>query len=137
MITLAEYFGPWRGHKDVTDEVIDHANDLVLRVNNLMSLALADGVQFPYNSVTGTQISGNKYGGFRPQECTQGTPLSAHKTGQAVDLYDPDNWIDLWCFKNEDRLKRCGIYLEHPDCTRGWSHWGTRAPKSGHVVYWP
>lgn len=137
MISVSDYFGPFVTHKDATPARHMNASKLLTSVNSLMLIAESEGVVFRTNPKTRSQISGEKYGGFRPQDCPIGAPLSSHKTGEGADLYDPENEIDDWCMANLDKLEACGIYIEHPDATPGWSHWTTRAPKSGNRVFRP
>ena len=140
MITLAEYFGPWKNHPDVTMQVDENAKSLMAACEKLEIFAVADGVEFPINPVTESGVSGEQYGGFRPQSCPQGAPHSAHKEGLAVDRYDPEGRIDAWCMGHSGvggLLEQCGIYIEHPDTTPHWSHWTIRAPGSGHRVFYP
>jgi len=137
MITLEQYFGRWINHPDATPERKANAAHLLSCVSNLEQFAVLDGVVFPENPCTECGVSGNTFGGFRPQGCPQGAPHSSHKEGMAVDRYDPKGAIDAWCMANIDKLEACGIYIEHPDSTKGWSHWTTRAPKSGHWVFLP
>ena len=137
MITLTEYVGPWVDSPDLTLERHDNAERLLDACADLESLAVADGVMFPNNPVTGDGVSGNTYGGFRPQDCPHGAPHSSHKEGLAVDRYDPTGAIDAWCMTHLDKLEACGIYIEHPDATRTWSHWTIKAPGSGHRVFYP
>lgn len=137
MITLEQYVGPHAESPDWTAVVIERAKQLLEACTKLEFLALQDGVKFPINPVTKSGVSGQTLGGFRPQDCPIGAPTSAHKAGMAVDRYDPDGLIDKWCFEHQDRLEQCGIYLEHPEATKGWSHWSTRKPASGHIVFYP
>lgn len=137
MITFSDYMGRWLGHPDVTPERVDNAEKLLDACSDLEVFARQDGVEFPLNPITGTPISGVQFGGFRPQSCTVGAKKSAHKDGMAVDRYDPDDKIDAWCMANLRRLEWCGIYLEHPDDTPGWSHWSTKRPGSGNRVFHP
>ena len=137
MITLTQYVGI---HKDSPDWTIGrqiNAQRLLAACLLLENDALADGVAFPVNPKTGTQVSGETFGGFRPQNCPIGATNSSHKEGLAVDRYDPDNKIDAWCMEHQDKLKERGIYIEHPDSTPHWSHWTIRAPGSGHTVFYP
>lgn len=137
MINFAQYFGGWIDSPDATTERKQNAETLLLAVAKLQSMAEADGVDFPINPNTETQVSGNTYGGFRPQSCCQGSAHSAHKEGMAVDFYDPHGYIDEWCMLNLDKLEECELYLENPDSTKGWCHLGTRRPASGKRVYFP
>ena len=114
-----------------------NAERLLDAVGRLETMASADGVEFPDNPVTGSGGSGATYGGFRPQDCTQGALHSSHKEALAVDRFDPKDKIDEWCMKNLDAVRACGIYIEHPSATQGWSHWTVRAPRSGKTVFMP
>lgn len=137
MITLDQYAGKWATHRDWTPERMDNAERLLEACSRLETLAVQDGVEFPDNPVTRNGISGATFGGFRPQDCPIGAPNSSHKEGLAVDRYDPDGEIDTWCLAHQGALAECGIYIEAPSKTRGWSHWTIRAPKSGRTVFLP
>lgn len=148
MISFSEYFGPWENHKDATDERKANAIRLLTACSCLERMALLDGVEFPEHSrsLSGlhwydtSDISGQGYGGFRPQDCPQGAQHSSHKEGLAVDRYDPHGDIDRWCLMNSEvggKLEQCGIYIEHPGSTVGWSHWTVRRPGSGNRVFLP
>lgn len=137
MITLTDYFA---GYKDggYTKEHVDNAQRLLAMVNALLLTAHdGGGVNLPTNPATNTLVSGEKNGGWRPQSCPIGAPNSAHKVGQAVDVYDPAGDLDTWCMDNLDKLENVGLYLEDPGSTRGWSHLSTRAPHSGNRVFFP
>ena len=137
MISKSDYLGQWLDSPDITPQVHVNIGRLLTACNKLEAMALQDGVKFPTNPKTKSQVSGEVYGGFRPQNCTIGAPQSAHKTGEAVDRYDPDGKIDEWCSMHVPLLRTCGIYLEHPDDTPNWSHWGIRPPKSGNTIFKP
>jgi len=95
------------------------------------------GIRFPDNPKTKSGISGETFGGFRPQDCPIGAPTSRHKQGQAVDRYDPGDLIDAWCMAHQDRLAAYGIWLESPTATPGWSHWQCVGVPSGNRVFFP
>ena len=137
LLSLDQYFGPWRNHPDASKPRRENALRLLTAVEKLAALAVADGVVFRANPKTGSIVSGLQYGGFRPQCCSQGAPNSSHKEGLAIDLYDPIGVIDDWCSRNLDKLEACGIYMEHWSATSGWSHWTIRAPKSGRRAFFP
>jgi len=137
MITIEQYAGVHAACDDWTPERQRNAAVLLGRVNALIAEMQADGVDFPTNPATGSLVSGQTFGGFRPQSCKQGASNSAHKEGQAVDLYDPEGLIDAWLLANTDALKRHDLYIEHPSATNGWSHWGTRKPGSGNRIFYP
>ena len=137
LLTLDQYFGPWRNHPDATKLRRENAVRLLWSVDHLAAIAAADGVVFKPNPKTGSIVSGQQYGGFRPQSCCEGAQNSSHKEGLAVDLYDPIGIVDAWCMRNFDHLEACGIYIEHPTATVGWSHWTIRAPGSGRRAFYP
>lgn len=137
MITYEQYVGPWASSPDLTSERKANAVRLLYVVERLWKEAEAVGVVFQYNPRTHTQVAGETFGGFRPQDCPIGAPKSSHKEGLAVDIYDPFGMIDNWCFTHQDRLKAHGIHIEHPDATAHWSHWTIKAPASGNTVFYP
>jgi hypothetical protein len=137
MITLAQYVGPHAQSKDWTFERQKAAMTLLDKVNALCGEMQSDGLVMQINPATRSQISGKTLGGFRPQDATQGAPNSSHKQGQGIDLFDPKDTIDAWCVANQERLANHGIYIEHPDATKGWCHMTTRAPRSGNRVFMP
>jgi hypothetical protein len=113
---------------------------LVDCVNNLLVLAAARGI------VRGTVTSGYRPGPYNKK--AGGATTSAHCTCEAVDLADPGQ--DLAHYLQQDwirngntksLLKSCGLYMEHPDATKGlvgsWIHLTIRAPGSGNRVFKP
>ena len=143
MFSLKDYVSVHWNSDDWNGERQGNAMILINLCGKLQAIMEADNVHFPINPKTGTTISGEIYGGFRPQACPIGAPGSAHKEGQAVDRYDPDNLIDAYITQFDDGnggnslLEQVGLYREHPDSTPGWSHWTTRAPASGHRTFMP
>ena len=137
MITAKDYFGFLAGHRLLTPHIEDAAADLLVRVNALLDTASASGVTLEINPITRTLVSGNGSGGWRMPASMIGAPNSAHKSGQAVDVYDPDGDLDDWCLDNLETLEALGLYLEHPAATKGWCHLTTRAPRSGKRVFYP
>lgn len=135
MISPSDIIGPWQHSSDLTDERRENINDLVPAVNALLAKAKAAGISLPINPKTGTQVSGEQYGGFRPQTCPIGAPQSAHKVGMAVDLYDPANALDDWI--TDEVLTQCGLYREAPRATDTWCHLSTRRPPSGKRTFIP
>jgi hypothetical protein len=137
MFTLADYVGVHADSPDWTEDRQQNAIALIMACTKLQTMMESDNVHFPLNPATGTTISGETYGGFRPQDCPIGAPNSAHKEGQAVDRFDPDSDIDAWLESHQDALVECGIYIEHPSTTPGWSHWSIRPPASGNHIFYP
>lgn len=143
MLTPDDIFAAYAGHSGITDEHRANAEELCGRVNALLERAEADGVVVTINPKTGTQISGNQNGGWRPQSCSIGAPNSAHKQGMAVDLFDPGNVLDRWIMQRPkvdgwpDVLVELELSIEHPDATPGWCHLDTRVRASGNRVFRP
>lgn len=62
---------------------------------------------------------------------------SNHMLGLACDFKDTNGELDEFCMKNLNVLKDLGLYLEHPDATKGWCHLQIVPPKSGNRVFRP
>lgn len=137
MITLDQYVGPHADSPDWTIGRQENAKYLLDACAMLETEMVDSGVAFPDNPATGSGVSGETYGGFRPQDCTIGAPHSAHKEGLAVDRYDPDGAIDDWLMARQHSLKEHGLFMEHPSATPGWCHLQLRAPASGNRVFYP
>ena len=136
MITLQDYFSD----KPHPTEYNLNALTLLYRVNNLLAAYTTDAKEILANNPkTGTQISGNKGGdgGFRLPTSLTGSSKSAHKTAQAVDIYDKDDHLDLWIDKNPDALIKYDLYREQTASTKSWCHLGTRKPLSGKRTFSP
>ena len=137
MFTISDYVGVHIKSPDWTDKRQDNAAKLILACTPLQLRMESEGIQFHINPKTGTTISGETYGGFRPQDCPIGAPESAHKQGLAVDRYDPGNEIDDWLVAHPEALVEFGIYIEAPSSTPHWSHMSTRNPPSGKHIFLP
>ena len=135
MISLSEYFGPWINHPDATPERVSAAETMLAAVNELLQEAEANGIEIKANPHTGTCVSGQTYGGFRPQDCPQGAPHSSHKEARAVDIYDPDGALDRWL--TDARLEAYGLYRENAESTLGWTHLSDKSPPSGRRTFQP
>jgi len=137
MLTLRDY---WMGRDEkyplVMSTEIDHnASILVSVVNGWILSAQARGAVFEKKN--GTIVSS----GWRPAAVNASTPGAAknskHMTGQAVDLFSPDNKLATFAFNNQDLLKEHGLWMEHPSATPTWLHLQTVPPKSGNRVFYP
>ena len=138
MITYEDYVGKFESCSDLTGKIQENIfNRLVPIIQDLCIAIKEAGIEFPINPKTGTCVSGSTYGGFRPQDCPIGAPLSNHKQGLAVDIYDPQGRIDAWCMTNKTTLAEYGVWLEHPDATPGWCHMQVVPPRSGSRVFRP
>ena len=137
-ITLEQYAGPYLHSVDLTLERRSNAIDLLAAVNACLAMAEADGVEIHVNPATGCHVGGNGHGGFRDQACTIGAPLSSHKVGRAVDVYDPHRELASWSLRNMERLQAAGLNgMENPQWTPTWCHWQTTLARSGRFVFIP
>ena len=80
MITLNQYVGVHRSSPDWTPAREQNATKLLAACCALEVEMAHGGVAFPDNPRTKNGISGDTFGGFRPQNCPIGAPNSAHKT---------------------------------------------------------
>jgi len=137
-ITLEQYAGPYLASADFTLERRSSAIDLLAAVNAVLAMAEADGLVLNVNRSTGCLVGGNGHGGFRDQACAIGAPMSSHKVGRAVDVYDPHRELARWSLRNEERLQAAGIHgMENPQWTPTWCHWQTTLARSGRFVFIP
>ena len=127
-ITLADYFmGRDQSHAhELTDALRANAMLTIERANLLLRRAALAGV-----------VSS----GWRPHAINaaipNASPRSKHLSCQAIDLDDPDDALDAWCFCNLPVLAAIGLWLEHPDATPGWCHLQVVPPGSGRRVFMP
>jgi hypothetical protein len=110
---------------ECTTDVRIRVSDLADRVSKLM---LHLGIKATVSSGFRTLQSNKK---------ANGAALSAHCTGEAVDLADPNNEIDDAIMRDPGILDQFDLYLESPQHTPGWSHLSTRRPRSGSRVFIP
>ena len=134
-ISLDNYFGPYATHPDASAGKWAVADIMLDRVNGLLEEAEVDGITCHVNPRTGTQISGGENGGFRPNNSPVGAPLSKHKQGHAVDVYDPGDKLDSWL--TDEILAEHGLWRESPDATPNWVHLQDAPPKSGKRTFLP
>lgn len=146
MIALDHY---WMGRDrrysaELTHEIIQNAQFLLDRVNAVLDIASAEGVEPMYDG-SGSCVAS----GWRPAGVNDATANaakgSAHLVGLGVDLRDaaPDRPLARWCLRNLHVLESAGLYMEDPRWTWNaphgtpWVHLQTRAPRSGNRVFIP
>lgn len=140
MITLSQYVGvhavndDWKAHP----ERINNAKELLKRVNALLDDLTQQRIYILTNNPkTGSQISGEIFGGFRPQSCPIGAPDSSHKQGQGVDIFDHDNALDNFLDNHPEYLAQYDLYRERAKDTPTWCHLQTRKTLSGKRTFIP
>jgi hypothetical protein len=123
MISVDDYL---MNRKDgLTFELLENAIDTVEKVNALLA---AFGSPRKVTS------------GYRPAYINSkvgGAKASNHMTATACDLEDIDGRLDQWCMTNQNVLAKIGLWLEHPNATKGWCHVQTVSPRSGNRVFYP
>lgn len=62
---------------------------------------------------------------------------SSHLYGCAVDIADPDGKLAAWLLAHKNKLVECGLWMENPEKTSGWSHLQSYAPKSMNRIFNP
>lgn len=62
---------------------------------------------------------------------------SSHLYGCAVDVVDSAGELAKWVKANKKKLVDCGLWIENPDCTKGWVHFQSYAPKSFSRIFNP
>jgi len=130
-ISPQDYFKAYDGNPEITPEIHENAVELLRKVNGLLEECVGNGWVPRINPATGTLISGQMNGGWRPQACKIGAPASSHKQGRGVDIADANGSLDAMI--NDVMLAEHRLYREHPlDTEGGWAHLTDRAPKSGN-----
>lgn len=137
IITPDDYFGSYQSHPELKPEYRTNAEIFLPKVDQLIQRASEAGIKLVKNPSTGTHISGEKNGGWRPMSCPIGAPRSSHKIGRGVDIYDPDGELDNWIIDNIGVLQELDLAIEHPAATRTWCHITDRLPPSGRRVFYP
>lgn len=134
-IALADYLGRYAADSSAAVRIA--AGDLLVSVNELLDLAAADGVDVLVNPATESPVSGRGNGGYRPPWVRVGAPASKHRTGHAVDVFDPHRKLAAWCIAHLERLTECGLAMEDPRWTPTWLHLQDLLPGSGKHVFIP
>lgn len=134
-ITMAHYLGPYEAESTAAVRIA--AGDLLVSVNELLDAAAAEGVDLLINPATHSHVSGQGNGGYRPPWVRVGAPASKHRTGHAVDIYDPHRELAAWCIAHQDRLVECGLAMEDPRWAPTWTHLQDLLPGSGKHVFVP
>lgn len=134
-ITIEQYFRAYANHPEITPEIHENAVELLRKVNALLEDCLTRGWTPVENPATGSLISGQNNGGWRPSDCPIGSPGSSHKQGRGVDVADADNSLDAMV--HDIMLAEHGLFREHPDATQNWAHFSDRAPPSGRRTFRP
>lgn len=64
---------------------------------------------------------------------------SSHLYGCAIDIADPDGKLARWLLSIEGQRKlvECGLWMEDPKYTKGWTHLSSYIPKSGNRYFIP
>lgn len=148
LITRDDYFMgrdvDRRYSAEMTPQIEASALLLLPPVNELLKAAAEAGVTMDVNPLRDLRGEFSLVAsGWRPNAINSKTknaaPNSKHKTGNAVDVYDPDGDLDEWLLSTPGQLVlvRCDLYMEHPAATKGWSHLQRIPPGSRNRVFYP
>lgn len=78
--------------------------------------------------------------GYRPEAVNAATPGAAKHSNHMICLacdFKDDGKLDQYCVDNQDVLEKCGLYLEDPAHTPGWTHLQCVPPRSGNRIFIP
>ena len=84
--------------------------------------------------------SANITSGFRTAEANllaNGAKNSAHLTGEAVDIEDPDGQLDIKIASDPSLLVTYDLYAENGYATHGWCHLSIKPTLSGRRIFTP
>lgn len=62
---------------------------------------------------------------------------SKHISGQAIDIFDPNQELQHWLSNNVEALEDLGLYCEDFSATPTWTHIQSTPPKSGKRFFLP
>jgi hypothetical protein len=125
--------------EELTPKILNSIEQTVKLVNSLLAVMEAEGMKLEAHPVSQSLITS----GWRPPQINRqvkgAAPKSKHMTGEAVDLYDPEGDIDNFLMSGQGQrvLASLGLYIEHPACTKAYSHIQIIPPKSGARVFYP
>lgn len=97
---------------EYTDTISSNIDDLLIPVNKIRELWSK-----PLTVTSGWRpVAYNKSIG--------GAKNSLHCLGMAVDFKDSDGSFAAFCVEldKQGKLKELGLWMEHPDSTKGWVH---------------
>lgn len=114
-ITLEQYLMGREKKYFCHEEVKLNAIELLNRVNRLI-------LMLPVELQDGIVVAS----GWRPEALnalTKGASIrSKHIKGCAIDILDPNDARDSYIMQNQSLLETCGLFIEHPKATPGWTH---------------
>lgn len=136
-LTLANLLGPY-GAEPWSPAEIASGERTVAAWNSLAAAAELDGVVLQVNSATGCYIGGSGNGGARPKGSKVGAPGSKHQLLMALDLFDPQRSFMRWLLSHGlERAVSIGLWFEHGQWTRSWTHGQIVPPGSGARFFVP
>lgn len=124
LVTLEEYLMGRDKEFPISDQLRSNANLIVFRANRLLDIF------GQYRAVTS---------GYRPEAINAGIKNAAshsnHIVCKAVDLEDHNGMLDKFLVEHVSVLKKCGLWLESPHSTEGWTHIQSVSPRSGSIIF--
>lgn len=127
-----------RFKKDLTNEILANARDLLTRVNAILALAAKENIAPKEVGHPPSPVAS----GWRPPTVNASTANAAigskHLSGRAIDLHDDvGRNLARFCLRNLATLEELGLWMEDPRWTPTWVHLQSVAPGSGNRVYVP
>lgn len=134
MISTEDYFRDSRANYAFVPSENDLANavDLLERVSALEEDFVEDGGQ------VFSMTSGHRCRAKTLDLIAKGYRAAVggkHESAHAVDVADPLNELDAWL--DDEKLASYGLYREHPDATKGWTHLQNVPPGSHNRTFKP
>ncbi len=125
VLTSGEKYPEREKSDECTTLVRQNAADLADRVSRLLdALGRKAAISSGFRTLSANRSVG-------------GAQVSAHCTGEAVDLADTDGGLGRTILARIDLLDAYDLYLENPAYTRGWVHLQSRKTASGRRVFVP
>lgn len=118
-LTVSDYLSRYKeSHtSDLTPHIVVNAEDLLLRVNEMLKETPLSYVPFVTSGWRPPSVNSKVKGAARH---------STHTIGKGIDLADFDQELDKFLMANHKLLSKYGLWLEHPLHTPTWTHLDTR-----------
>lgn len=126
--------------------------DKLVKVVNKLGTMVPDSLKGPRKCNSGYRSSADQFRIYKDRAkkkqapFTDGiyveskVPRTAHMTGEAIDINDPNGDLDNWLMdtaEGKQAVKELDLYIEHKDYTAGWCHVQIRKTKSGNRYFIP
>lgn len=134
MISINEILGKYK-QEELPKEHLDNILELLKRVN-----IIRKEYGKPLKVTSGYRSKEDQIRIYKEKGVTDESKIpmkSRHLYGCAVDFYDPNKELQLWCKANEKLLETVGLWMEDFSVTVNWVHVQSTPPKSGKRWFLP